>query len=625
MPVKGSDSYVWFTEQNLGAHVGSQTYFGRNKLTGIPCVVKLLKDNSISKQVDKFKKLSHLNVAKFLGMEQTKHKETVVVFEYCDELCLPKFLEKPANVYGLNDRNSLNLLEGVINGLQFLRDIGLMKNFYIKPSNILCAGEMDGNITFKISDYLYAEYEVQTDIYLINIVQKKVDVLIWSIGAILCHAILGTCPFLTGECIDTEKMILEKRNDHVFVSASGQWQNSFPKTIQLTSSMQVLFTTIIKGCLNLQKQIDLKKFFAFKLRLSTSDTIIYVFDPSRFNHVALICRNDSIMCLDNSEPNHELLVFDHKVIAIKELHEFENRISEEEPAIIYVTEIVPKILEYKEILEGAYVDVKRKISDDISFARSCNGFILYCLRLFEKIHLSKKGLKHICTALADESSTKMSMIKLKLDVLKSVNQCSCQEPMMKFEILKNEIYKLQMFDSFDECNDYASCSDSGLGQSWELSQESRPDPLMESHCHGILKELAKAASKTYDQFLQDAKKQLTHNETQVHKYEKTKLKEHAKKAHHLLIQQIVKSADVVSRFNKVMKAHQKCNSQVLSNFDEDIERSITSGYEGSSGYGSLESTRIDWNHYLEPINISMEKIDGLFRELDDLLNKKFVA
>ena len=624
MPVKGSDSYVWFTEQNLGARVGSQTYFGRNKLTGLPCVVKLLKDNSLSK-VDKFKKLNHLNVAKFLGMEQTKHKETVVVFEYCDELCLPKFLEKPANVYGLNDRNSINLLEDVINGLQFLRDIGLTKNFYIKPSNILCAREIDGNITFKISDYLYNEYEVQTDIYWINIVQKKVDALIWSIGAILCHAILGTCPFITGVCIDTEKMILEKGNDHIFVSTSGQWQNSFPKTVQLTLLMQTLFTTIIKGCLNLQKQIDLKKFFAFKLRLTTSDSIIYAFDPRSLSHIALICRKDSITCLDNSVPKHELVVFDHKVIAIKELHAFGNRISEEEPAIFCVTEIEPKMLEYKEILECAYADVKRKIGDDIPFARSCNGFIIYCLRLFEKILLTKKGLKQICITLADESSIKMSMIKLKLDVLKSFDQHACQEPMVKFEILKNEIYKLQMFGSSDECNDYASCSDSGLGQSCEPPQDSGFDALMECHCHGILKELAEGASKTYDQFLQDVDRQLTHNETQVHKYEKAKLKQNAKKAHHLLVQQIQKSSDIISRFNEVIKVHSKCDTQVLNNFDEDIEKSITSGCEGSSGYCSIESTSIDWNQHLALINKSIGDVDSLFRELDDVLYKKFVT
>lgn len=167
------------------------------------------------REFDVLRKLNHNNIVKLLAVEELASKQKVLVMEYCSGGSLLSLLEEAENAFGLQETEFLIVLQCVVNGMNHLRENGLVHRD-IKPGNIMRQVGEDGRSIYKLTDFgaarpldddekfmsIYGTEEyLHPDMYERAVLRKPqqktygVCVDLWSIGVTFYHAATGSLPF----------------------------------------------------------------------------------------------------------------------------------------------------------------------------------------------------------------------------------------------------------------------------------------------------------------------------------------------------------------------------------------------------------------------------------------------
>ncbi|XP_041743376.1 inhibitor of nuclear factor kappa-B kinase subunit epsilon isoform X3 [Coregonus clupeaformis] len=215
-------NYLWSLGDVLGQGATASVYKARNKRTGEQVAVKVFNQLSYSRpyevqmrEFEMLRRLNHNNIVKLFSVEELNSKQKVLVMEYCSGGSLLSLLEEPENAFGLPETEFLIVLQCVVQGMNHLRENGVVHRD-IKPGNIMRQVGEDGSSVYKLTDFgaareleddekfvsIYGTEEyLHPDMYERAVLRKPqhkaygVSVDLWSIGVTFYHAATGTLPF----------------------------------------------------------------------------------------------------------------------------------------------------------------------------------------------------------------------------------------------------------------------------------------------------------------------------------------------------------------------------------------------------------------------------------------------
>eukprot|EP00064_Thunnus_orientalis_P006654 superscaffoldBa00000702_g6672 len=215
-------NYLWSIQDVLGQGATASVYKARNKRSGELVAVKVF--NIVSyhrphevqmREFEMLRKLNHSNIVKLYTVEELPSKQKVLVMEYCSGGSLLSLLEEPENAFGLRETEFLTVLQCVVQGMNHLRENGVVHRD-IKPGNIMRQVGEDGKSVYKLTDFgaareleddekfvsVYGTEEyLHPDMYERAVLRKPhqksygVSVDLWSIGVTFYHAATGSLPF----------------------------------------------------------------------------------------------------------------------------------------------------------------------------------------------------------------------------------------------------------------------------------------------------------------------------------------------------------------------------------------------------------------------------------------------
>uniref|UniRef100_A0A8C6TCN4 Inhibitor of nuclear factor kappa B kinase subunit epsilon n=1 Tax=Neogobius melanostomus TaxID=47308 RepID=A0A8C6TCN4_9GOBI len=216
-------NYLWSLQDLLGQGATASVYKARNKKTGELVAVKVFNGISYNRphevqmrEFELLRKLNHNNIIRLHAVEELPSKQKVLVMEYCPGGSLLNVLEDPENAFGLAESEFLTVLQCVVQGMNHLRENGVVHRD-IKPGNIMRQVGEDGRSVYKLTDFgaarelednekfmsIYGTEEyLHPDMYERAVLKKPhqksygVNVDLWSIGVTFYHAATGTLPFM---------------------------------------------------------------------------------------------------------------------------------------------------------------------------------------------------------------------------------------------------------------------------------------------------------------------------------------------------------------------------------------------------------------------------------------------
>uniref|UniRef100_A0A665VYL2 Protein kinase domain-containing protein n=1 Tax=Echeneis naucrates TaxID=173247 RepID=A0A665VYL2_ECHNA len=287
-------NYLWSLQDVLGQGATASVYKARNKRSGELVAVKVFNFMSYSRprevqmrEFEMLRKLNHSNIVKLHTVEEVKtlpSKQKVLVMEYCSGGSLLSVLEEAENAFGLPETEFLTVLQCVVQGMNHLRENGVVHRD-IKPGNIMRQVGEDGRSVYKLTDFgaareleddekflsIYGTEEyLHPDMYERAVLRKAhqksygVSVDLWSIGVTFYHAATGSLPFTPYEGPRKNKPTMFKITTEKPVGAIAgvqrveggpiDWSYHLPHSCQLSQGLRVQLVPVLAGILEADQE-----------------------------------------------------------------------------------------------------------------------------------------------------------------------------------------------------------------------------------------------------------------------------------------------------------------------------------------------------------------------------------
>ncbi|XP_073324645.1 inhibitor of nuclear factor kappa-B kinase subunit epsilon [Pagrus major] len=284
-------NYLWSLQDVLGQGATASVYKARNKKSGELVAVKVFNVVSYNRphdvqmrEFEMLRKLNHSNIVKLYAVEELPSKQKVLVMEYCSGGSLLSLLEEPENAFGLPETEFLTVLLCVVQGMNHLRENGVVHRD-IKPGNIMRQVGEDGKSVYKLTDFgaareleddekfvsIYGTEEyLHPDMYERAVLRKPhqksygVSVDLWSIGVTFYHAATGSLPFIpyggprrnkpTMYKITTEKPMGAIAGVQRVLDGPIEWSYQLPHSCQLSQGLTVQLVPVLAGILEADQE-----------------------------------------------------------------------------------------------------------------------------------------------------------------------------------------------------------------------------------------------------------------------------------------------------------------------------------------------------------------------------------
>uniref|UniRef100_A0AAQ4NMY7 Inhibitor of nuclear factor kappa B kinase subunit epsilon n=1 Tax=Gasterosteus aculeatus aculeatus TaxID=481459 RepID=A0AAQ4NMY7_GASAC len=284
-------NYLWSLQDVLGQGATASVYKARNKRLGELVAVKVF--NSVSynrphevqmREFEMLRRLKHSNIVRLYAVEELPSKQNVLVMEYCSGGSLLSLLEESENAFGLPETEFLIVLQCVVQGMNHLRENGVVHRD-IKPGNIMRQVGEDGKSVYKLTDFgaarvleddekfmsIYGTEEyLHPDMYERAVLRKPhqksygVSVDLWSIGVTFYHAATGSLPFApfggprknkpTMYKITTEKPMGAIAGIQRVEGGQIEWSYHLPHSCQLSQGLAMHLVPILAGILEADQE-----------------------------------------------------------------------------------------------------------------------------------------------------------------------------------------------------------------------------------------------------------------------------------------------------------------------------------------------------------------------------------
>lgn len=307
MAVMTTPNYLWSVQDLLGQGATASVYKARNKKSGELVAVKVFNVISYNRphdvqmrEFEMLRKLNHSNIVHLHAVEELPSKQKVLVMEYCPGGSLLNVLEEPENAFGLAESEFLTVLQCVVQGMNHLRENGVVHRD-IKPGNIMRQVGEDGCSLYKLTDFgaarqldddekfmsIYGTEEyLHPDMYERAVLRKPqhksygVNVDLWSIGVTFYHAACGNLPFMpyggprknkpTMFKITTEKPTGAIAGVQRSEGGAIEWSFQLPHSCRLSQSLQRQLVPVLAGVL----EVDQDKCWGFEPFFTATTNIL---------------------------------------------------------------------------------------------------------------------------------------------------------------------------------------------------------------------------------------------------------------------------------------------------------------------------------------------------------------
>ncbi|XP_078104328.1 inhibitor of nuclear factor kappa-B kinase subunit epsilon isoform X2 [Sander vitreus] len=284
-------NYLWSVEDVLGQGATASVYKARNKRLGELVAVKVFNMLSYNRphevqmrEFEMLRKLNHNNIVRLHAVEELPSKQKVLVMEYCSGGSLLSLLEDAENAFGLPETEFLTVLQCVVQGMNHLRENGVVHRD-IKPGNIMRQVGEDGKSVYKLTDFgaareleddekfvsIYGTEEyLHPDMYERAVLRKPqqksygVSVDLWSIGVTFYHAATGSLPFTpyggprrnkpTMFKMTTEKPMGAISGTQRVENGPIEWGYHLPHSCQLSQGLAVQLVPVLAGILEADQE-----------------------------------------------------------------------------------------------------------------------------------------------------------------------------------------------------------------------------------------------------------------------------------------------------------------------------------------------------------------------------------
>ncbi|XP_069393919.1 inhibitor of nuclear factor kappa-B kinase subunit epsilon isoform X1 [Paralichthys olivaceus] len=284
-------NYLWSLQDVLGQGATASVFKARNKRSGELVAVKVFNMMSYNRphevqmrEFEVLRKLNHSTIVKLYAVEELPSKQKVLVMEYCSGGSLLSLLEEPENAFGLPETEFLTVLECVVQGMNHLRENGVVHRD-IKPGNIMRQVGEDRKSVYKLTDFgaareldddekfmsIYGTEEyLHPDMYERAVLRKHhqksygVNVDLWSIGVTFYHAATGSLPFTPYEGPRRNKPTMYKITTEKPMSAIAgiqrveggpiEWSYHLPHSCQLSQGLQAQLVPVLAGVLEADQE-----------------------------------------------------------------------------------------------------------------------------------------------------------------------------------------------------------------------------------------------------------------------------------------------------------------------------------------------------------------------------------
>uniref|UniRef100_A0A672N6N0 Inhibitor of nuclear factor kappa-B kinase subunit epsilon-like n=1 Tax=Sinocyclocheilus grahami TaxID=75366 RepID=A0A672N6N0_SINGR len=296
-------NHLWSLDDVLGQGATASVYKARNKKTGELVAVKVFNLVSYNRpyevqmrEFEVLQKLNHVNIVKLFAVEEMhmNPKQKVLVMEFCSGGSLLNLLEEPENAFGLPESEFLIVLQCVVQGMNHLRENGVVHRD-IKPGNIMRQVGEDGHSVYKLTDFgaareleddekfvsIYGTEEyLHPDMYERAVLKKPqqkaygVSVDLWSIGVTFYHAATGSLPFIPyGGPRRNKKIMYKITTEKPEGAIAGvqkvedgpiEWSYRLPHCCQLSEGLKTQLVPVLASILeaNQEKCWGFVQFFA---------------------------------------------------------------------------------------------------------------------------------------------------------------------------------------------------------------------------------------------------------------------------------------------------------------------------------------------------------------------------
>uniref|UniRef100_A0A8C1E6H3 Inhibitor of nuclear factor kappa B kinase subunit epsilon n=2 Tax=Cyprinus carpio TaxID=7962 RepID=A0A8C1E6H3_CYPCA len=296
-------NHLWSLDDVLGQGATACVYKARNKKTGELVAVKVFNLASYNRpyevqmrEFEVLQKLNHVNIVKLFAVEEMhmNPKQKVLVMEFCSGGSLLNLLEEPENAFGLAESEFLIVLQCVVQGMNHLRENGVVHRD-IKPGNIMRQVGEDGRSVYKLTDFgaareleddekfvsIYGTEEyLHPDMYERAVLRKPqhkaygVSVDLWSIGVTFYHAATGSLPFIPyGGPRKNKKVMYKITTEKPEGTIAGvqkmedghiEWSYRLPHCCQLSEGLKTQVVPVLASILeaNQEKCWGFVQFFA---------------------------------------------------------------------------------------------------------------------------------------------------------------------------------------------------------------------------------------------------------------------------------------------------------------------------------------------------------------------------
>uniref|UniRef100_A0A673KV17 Inhibitor of nuclear factor kappa-B kinase subunit epsilon-like n=1 Tax=Sinocyclocheilus rhinocerous TaxID=307959 RepID=A0A673KV17_9TELE len=296
-------NHLWSLDDVLGQGATASVYKARNKKTGELVAVKVFNLVSYNRpyevqlrEFEVLQKLNHVNIVKLFAVEEMhmNPKQKVLVMEFCSGGSLLNLLEEPENAFGLPESEFLIVLQCVVQGMNHLRENGVVHRD-IKPGNIMRQVGEDGCSVYKLTDFgaareleddekfvsIYGTEEyLHPDMYERAVLKKPqqkaygVSVDLWSIGVTFYHAATGSLPFIPyGGPRRNKKIMYKITTEKPEGAIAGvqkvedgpiEWSYRLPHCCQLSEGLKTQLVPVLASILeaNQEKCWGFVQFFA---------------------------------------------------------------------------------------------------------------------------------------------------------------------------------------------------------------------------------------------------------------------------------------------------------------------------------------------------------------------------
>ncbi|KAI7795038.1 inhibitor of nuclear factor kappa-B kinase subunit epsilon [Triplophysa rosa] len=437
-------NHLWSLDDILGQGATASIYKARNKKTGELVAVKVFNLVSYNRpyevqmrEFEMLQRLNHVNIVKLFAVEEMhmNPKQKVLVMELCSGGSLLNLLEKPENAFGLCESEFLIVLQCVVQGMNHLREKGVVHRD-IKPGNIMRQVGEDGCSVYKLTDFgaareleddekflsIYGTEEyLHPDMYERAVLRKPqqkaygVSVDLWSIGVTFYHAATGSLPFIpfggprrnkkTMYKITTEKP--EGAIAGVQKAEDGpiEWSYTMPQSCQLSEGLKTQLVPVLASILeaNQEKCWGFVQFFA-----ATSDILhritIHVFSLQRatthsiyirFHNTVSIFFED-VQVQTGIEPEFQQYLFQgHRLILEPSMKVVNLPPTSPDRPIILISRQPEKLvgLQYREP-ESPNMPTRFDVMADYTFSKTIVGVIHQYLRIARSMQKYRELILH---------------------------------------------------------------------------------------------------------------------------------------------------------------------------------------------------------------------------------------